>query len=148
MNKKIVYAIGSTILIGVIFFISNSVQEQKNQAAEAISLAELPAAPFPQDPESVALVVKDEKTNQEYLSNQLIVEFMSDTTEEESLRIVESAGGLMLQRFTLAPIFLIQVKDSGDGVVAKKIKSTLMQNPQVKKVEFNFLTTLQNPATP
>lgn len=99
------------------------------------------------DPESVSAIIKEAGTGREYISNQLIVEFESTVSEADALASIAAVSGKMMQRFTAVPLFLVQVKDSGDGAGLQKAKSALERDVRVKKVELNYLTSLPTPTT-
>ena len=111
------------------------------------------AAPLPpevaalNDPESVSAIIKEAGTGREYISNQLIVEFESTVSEADALASINAVSGKMMQRFTAVPLFLVQVKDSGDGTGLLKAKSAFERDARVKKVELNYLTSLPTPTT-
>lgn len=97
----------------------------------------------PVDPASIGTIVKDEETGREFLSNQVIVEFTPEISEEAALEIIAKHGGKMLQRFTAAPVFLVQVADNGDGGNARATVRALRKDARVKNAELNYLTTLE-----
>ncbi len=145
MKKNIVIVLGLALLLGGAYYAK---QEKTGLADAALSGnnsgSGIPPAGVPlMDPESVNNVIKDEKTGREYVSNQIIVEFRPGVSEEASLSIIDGVGGKMLQRFTMAPLFLVQVKDEGDGKGATKAIATLNQNASVKNADFNYLSTLK-----
>lgn len=84
--------------------------------------------------------VNDAVTGKSFVSNQIIVEFKSGVSEQDSLDIIDAAGGKMLQRFTQAPLFLIEVEDSGDGKFVKNIILEFSGNPKIKSAQPNYLT--------
>ena len=55
---------------------------------------------------------------------------------------------LSSERVTLAPLFLIQVKDKGDGKGAAGVIAALSKDPKVKKADLNYLTTIDKNTTP
>lgn len=93
------------------------------------------------DPKTIGKVVKDAATGKDFISNQIIVEFNTDVTEETALAVIASVGGKMEQRFTAVPLFLVRVDDSGDGSVARTAVKKLEADPRVKRADLNFLTT-------
>lgn len=93
------------------------------------------------DPNTVGKVVKDSASGKDFISNQIIVEFNTDVTEETSLAIIASVGGKMEQRFTAVPLFLVRVEDQGDGSVARAAVKKLTADSRVKRADMNFLTT-------
>ena len=98
------------------------------------------------DPESVMVILKEDGTGKEYESNKLIVEFQSTVSEAEALQVIAGASGVMKARFTAVPLFLVQVKDPGDGSGLEKSMAIFEKDVRVKKVERNYLTSL--PSTP
>jgi len=93
-----------------------------------------------QTPPESGSVVKEVGTGKEFISNQLIVEFDVDVSEEQALLIIEQTGGKMLARFTEAPLFLVQVEDTEDGSGAIGVRDKLNKVTGVKKAELNYLT--------
>lgn len=143
-KKKYIFAgIGLSILIGGGYVIyRDKVEQDLIPGGVPVQGAVSPSGVPLFDPESVGNVVRDSVTGREYLSNQVIVEFLPDVSEQESLNIISEVGGTMLQRFTIAPLFLIQVKDTGDGKGAARLIDALNTNTKVKKADRNYLTTL------
>lgn len=145
VKKNVLRGLGLVLVVGVVYFIARSGTTpmainngEDGNVAKPLTAQDLPKL----DPESVSRVITDPKTEKEYISNQLIVEFVVGVSEQESINIIEGVGGKMLQRFTAVPIFLIQVKDNGDGMGTASALLKLSGNAQVKKVELNYLTTL------
>ncbi len=137
-NLLIVAVVG--VLIFVVARSANAPENTPSTSQPGVNTGVVPSV----DLESVGKVVSDPETGREFMSNQIIVEFQPTVTEEESLQMLAEEGGTMLQRFTAAPVFLFQVKDSGDGKGARDIVATLKKDSRVKKVELNFLTTIEN----
>ena len=107
-----------------------------------------PVPTVPQiDPASIGKIVVDKETGKEFLSNQIIVEFALEVTEEEALAIIAKHEGTMVAHFTKVPVYLIQVKDGGDGSGAKQALPLFQSEARVKKAELNFLTVAAPPAT-
>lgn len=105
-----------------------------------------PVAGLPQiDPASIGKVVTEKSTGKEFMSNQLIVEFTDGTTEADANGVIENLGGKMVAHFTLAPIYLVQVKDSGDGSGAQSALKKFQADKRVKKADLNYLTTAPTP---
>lgn len=98
----------------------------------------------PVDPAAIGKIVTDKETGQEFLSNQIIVEFVPGTSEEVALEIIAEHGGKMLQRFIAVPMFLVQIADDGDGEEARAAVRALRRDDRVKNAELNYLTTLGN----
>lgn len=138
-----------TILILILLFVGGFFLLRKDVASPGVDYV----APIPtelaalNDPESVSVVIKESGTDREYISNQLIVEFESTVSEADALKSIEAAGGKMMQRFTAVPLFLVQVKDPGDGTGLKKAKAVFERDARVKKVELNYLTSLPEAPT-
>jgi hypothetical protein len=97
------------------------------------------------DPESVANIVKDPASGKEFVSNEVIVQFKPEVSEQEAITLIEGLGAKMKQRFTAAPIFLIQVKDPGDGTGNMKTVNALARDPRVFHVEPNYIMTIEKP---
>jgi hypothetical protein len=147
-GNKNTFGVGSVIVVAVLliggayYFSSDTIDTSRGGGAP---LGELGTGLPPVDPSSIGKVVKDTETDREFISNQIIVEFTSGTSEEEALGIIAENDGKMLQRFTAVPMFLIQVKDDGDGKGARATVDEFKKNPKVKTAELNFLTTLEDP---
>lgn len=149
-KKNIWRAVVVLLLVGgaIVFVLKNPMFGTTAIYKEGTAPNSIPAGVPASDPQSVSQMVSEEKTGREYVSNQIIVEFAPEVSEEESLRIIAGVGGKMLQRFTEAPLFLIQVKDTGNGKGAAIAIANLTKNPQVKKAELNYLTTLETNPKP
>ena len=122
--KKKVYVIFAAIILVVVMglyllYLNKSKQLSVNNNLNNVA-GNVPLV----DPESIGKIVSDPATGKEFMSNQLIVEFEVSVTEEDSLALISRLGGRMLQRFTAVPLFLIEVKDAGDGVGARKTLAT------------------------
>lgn len=140
-KKKIFLGLITLFLIG--YGIAYLVQSNETTKPSTLSSsAGIDATLPPFDPMSAGKVVKDEATGREFLSNQIIVEFVPGTSEQAALDAIAEYGGTMLQRFTAVPMFLIRVNDDGDGVTTRKILDRLRGDARVKYAELNFLTTL------
>lgn len=141
MSKKIQQhifrIIGIVVIIFVLVWVSPLSLPFEGQEETEIRPPAVPVI----DPASIPRIIVDKDSSREFMSNQLIVEFLPSVSEEESLRIIDSAGGTMLQRFTAAPLFLVSVKDEGDGEGARRAAALLNKNPQVKKADLNYLET-------
>lgn len=98
--------------------------------------------PTPPTPVGVTAIVSDTESGREYLANQLIVGFHIGTSPEDAMKVIESVDGVMLQRFTNVPLFLISVPDTGDGAIAARAMAKLKRDSRVETVEFNYVTTL------
>ena len=143
MNKKQILQLGGVLVVVVgVFFIAHEAKAPVDLNAVTPSATNLPQI----DPASIGKVIKDPASGKEFMSNQLIVEFQASVSEQDSLAIIAAAGGKMLQRFTQAPLFLVQVTDGGDGSNTRKSVTALKANASVKSVDLNYLTTLPTPA--
>lgn len=143
MNKKQILQLGGVLVVVVgVFFIAHEAKAPVDLNAVTPSATNLPQI----DPASIGKVIKDPASGKEFMSNQLIVEFQASVSEQDSLAIIAAAGGKMLQRFTQAPLFLVQVTDGGDGSNTRKAVTALKANASVKSVDLNYLTTLPTPA--
>jgi hypothetical protein len=154
--QKNTYRLGGlVIVVAAIFFIYRDVEApEKTPVANTSATGQgqgLPAG-LPQiDPASIGKIVKDPKTGQEFMSNQIIVEFVAGTSEEEMVKSLDAAGAIPLSRFTASPVFLVIVDDiDGDGNKTRDAVAVLKKDPKVKNAELNFLTTIENdqPAAP
>ncbi len=139
-----------TILIVVLVLVAGFYLLRKDVAGPNMN-ANVSAALPPEvaaltDPESVGVIIKEESSGREYISNQLIVEFESTVTEADALQAIAAVSGKMLQRFTAVPLFLVQVKDPGDGTGLRKAQAAFAKDARVKKVEPNYLTSLPEKA--
>ncbi len=132
----LVVVIISTLLLGVVLWRVYGINDVKR--AVSTSPTNLPP---PVDPETIGKVVRDNASGRDFISNQIIVEFNADISEETALAIIARVGGKMEQRFTAVPLFLIRVDDNGDGVVARSVVRELSKDVRIKKAELNFLTT-------
>jgi hypothetical protein len=132
----LVVVIISTLLLGVVMWRVYGINDVKR----AVSTAPTNLPP-PVDPETIGKVVRDNASGRDFISNQIIVEFNADISEETALAIIARVGGKMEQRFTAVPLFLIRVDDNGDGVVARSVVRELSKDVRIKKAELNFLTT-------
>jgi len=146
-KKKTALALGLLlpVVVVVIFFVSGRMKSDTD-VRESIAISKnLPSSGvMATDPELAGKVIKDKTTGREYLSNEVIVEFLPDISEQESLDIISAVGGKMLQRFTIAPLFLIRIKDVGDGSESASAIATLNANTKVKRADRNYLTTLDD----
>ena len=143
ISKKQTIQLTAVIVVVVgIFLIAHEAKAPVETTVGTPSAANLPQI----DPASIGKIIKDPSTGKEFMSNQLIVEFKPEVSEQDSLSIIAAAGGEMLQRFTKAPLFLVQVVDSGDGSNTRKAVLSLNANASVKSVDLNYLTTLPTPA--
>lgn len=97
--------------------------------------------PTPLDPKTIGKLVRDSATGKDFISNQVIVEFNTEISEEEALAVIAGVGGKMEQRFTAVPLFLIRVEDTGNGNLAREVVKKLTADKRVKRVDLNFLTT-------
>lgn len=131
------------IFIVIAFFLARNALAPEITPVNSTNEPALSGVPLV-DPESVGSIIVERKTQKEYISNQIIVEFHPDVSEQESLDIINEVGGVMLQRFTLAPMFLIRVKDAGDGVGSANAIVKLNKNTKVKNAELNYLSPLDN----
>lgn len=93
-------------------------------------------------------IITDKETGKEYMSNQIIAEFLPGTTEDSARTIIEGVGAHMVAHFTEVPIYLVGTDDTGDGAVTKKVLEKLVLSDTVVKAELNFLTTALAPAIP
>lgn len=132
----LVVVIISTLLLGVVMWRVYGINDVKR----AVSTAPTNLPP-PVDPETIGKVVRDNASGRDFISNQIIVEFNADISEETALAIIARVGGKMEQRFTAVPLFLVRVDDNGDGVVARSVVRELSKDVRIKKAELNFLTT-------
>lgn len=144
-KKNIVLVLGLALLLGGGYYANREKTSPLATSPSGIngSNGATPAGVPLVDPESVNKVIKDAKTGREYVSNQIIVEFQPGISEQASLGIIDEVGGKMLQRFTIAPLFLVQVKDAGDGKGATKAIATLNKNASVKNADYNYLSTIK-----
>ncbi len=139
MSKKHMLQVGAVLIVIVgVFLIAHEAKAPSELNSGTPSATNLPQI----DPASIGKVIKDPATGKEFMSNQLIVEFQPTVSEQDSLAIIAAAQGKMLQRFTQAPLFLVQVNDSGDGSGTRKAVLALKANASVKNVDLNYLTTL------
>lgn len=97
------------------------------------------------DPTSIGKVITDKASGKEFISNQLIVEFVAGTTEDAANAIIASVGGKMVAHFTKAPVYLVQVEDSADGSIARTATTKIKGDSRVKSADLNFLTTAPVP---
>ncbi len=139
MSKKQVIQLAAVLaVIAGIFFIAHEAKAPAETTTGSVNATNLPQI----DPASIGKIIKDPSTGKEFMSNQLIVEFQPTVSEQDSLAIIAAVKGKMLQRFTQAPLFLVQVTDGGDGSNTRKAVTTLKANASVKSVDLNYLTTL------
>lgn len=142
ISKKQTIQLAAVIVVIVgIFLIAHEAKAPAELNSVTPSTTNLPQI----DPASIGKIIKDPVSGKEFMSNQLIVEFKPEVSEQDSLAIIAAAGGKMLQRFTQAPLFLVQVTDSGDGSNTRKAVLSLRTNASVKSVDLNYLTTLPTP---
>lgn len=142
-KTALIFGLLLPVLIVGIFFVSGRMKSDNDaRESKTISNDGLPPGATAPDPESVEKVITDKTTGREYLSNEAIVEFLPGVSEQESLDAISAVGGKMLQRFTIAPLFLIRVKDAGDGKGSASAIAALNANTKVKKADRNYLTTL------
>ncbi|OGZ05658.1 MAG: hypothetical protein A2845_04860 [Candidatus Lloydbacteria bacterium RIFCSPHIGHO2_01_FULL_49_22] len=142
-KKVLVLKLLLPVFIIGIFFVSGRMKSNNDVRESAIiSNDGLSSGVAAIDPESVEKMITDGTTGREYLSNQIIVEFLPGVSEQESLDSISAVGGKMLQRFTIAPLFLIRVKDTGDGRGSAVAIAALNADTKVKKADRNYLTTL------
>ena len=136
-NKKNIGIVAGLLLVLVVSFI---VKEIKAPGL-AVSRKGDSGAPVVNMPVA-GKIIKEKGSGKEFMSNQLIVEFKPDVTEAAALAIISLHGGKMLQRFTLAPVFLVQVDDTVDGSVARKVVAELSKLTEVKSAGLNYFTTI------
>ena len=136
-KKNIIITAAAVALMVVAFF------GWKMYMPNGNSVSPLPPinVPTPIDPKSIGKVVKDSVTGKDFISNQLIVEFNTEVTEEEALAVIAGFGGTMEQRFTAVPLFLVRVDDLGDGSLARAALKKFSADARVKRADLNFLTT-------
>ncbi len=140
-KKQVIQVVVVLAVIAGIFMIAHEAKAPSETTTGSMNATNLPEI----DPASIGKIIKDPSTGKEFMSNQLIVLFQPSVSEQESLAIIAAAGGKMLQRFTQAPLFLVQVTDEGDGNNARKAVTTLKANASVKSVDLNYLTTMPTP---
>ena len=133
-------ALGICLILGLLggYYLWNVYTKQVSVATDVGVKGGIPSQI---DPKTIGKVVRDTATGKDFISNQIIVEFNTDVTEETALAVIASVGGKMEQRFTAVPLFLIRVEDGGDGSVARTVVKKLVADPRVKRVDLNFLTT-------
>lgn len=142
MSKKQMFQLGAILVVVLgVFLIAHEAKAPSETTPATSSATNLPQ----RDSASIGKVIKDPASGKEFMSNEIIVEFQPEISEADSLSIISDAGGKMEKRFTLAPIFLVQVKDPGDGSVTRKVATTLRANQSVKSADLNYLTTLPTP---
>ncbi len=147
-KKRLILRIAAVIAIIIAIFLIAREAKAPEQTPPAGQGA-LPANNVPVvDPASIGKIIKEVGTGKEYMSNQVIVEFIPNESEADALAIIASVDGKMLQRFTKAPLFLIQVIDKGDGSGARKAVEKLKTNSSVKSAGLNYLTTIDTTKTP
>ncbi len=137
-KKQVIQLVAVLAVVAGIFLIAHEAKAPAETLPVTTSATNLPRI----DPASIGKIINDPASGKEFVYNQLIVEFYSSASEKDSLAIIAAAGGKMLQRFTQAPLFLVQVTDSGDGSNTRKAVLTLKANSSVKSVGLNYLTTL------
>lgn len=140
VRSRAIKFFGLVLLICIAYFVveSRNQSEPKNAGNAAVVTNTAPMI----NPASIGKIITDKASKREYVSNQVIVEFLTTVSADEANRIIDGVGGVMLQRFTAVPLFLIQVKDEGDGKGAKAAIEALRKNAEVKTADFNFMTTL------
>ena len=137
-KKSIILAVGilSVLVLGVVLWSVFGTSGTKRE------ISTVPTnLPPPVDPATIGKVVRDNASGRDFISNQIIVEFNTDISEETALTIIAGVGGKMEQRFTAVPLFLVRVEDRGDGVVAKNVVRELTKDSRIKRAELNYLTT-------
>ena len=151
MRKKHLLQIAVLILLAVVIYLiaygGTWGQHAQNQANLIPNSGVGSQNGVPQiDPNSIGKIVTDPANGKQFLSNQIIVGFNSGVSEEDSLKIIASINGKMLQRFTQVALFLVQVPDSGDGKKALAAIATLKKDSRVdaSNTAPNYLTTKDN----
>lgn len=137
--KKAIIAGSLTLLVITGLVASGSLSRGVTSAPNEVRATANNLTPI--DPKTIGKLVRDSATGKDFISNQVIVEFKTEVSEEEALAIIAGVGGKMEQRFTAVPLFLIRVEDAGDGVLARSIVKKLLTDERVKRVDLNFLTT-------
>ncbi len=133
-RKYVILALATLTLTGVGLALWKGVFTDKPTAATPPSDIERI------DPKTIGKVVKEAGTGKEFISNQVIVEFDVAVPEKDAIALIESEGGVMEQRFTAVPLFLVRVDDPGDGSVARATVKRFASDPRVKRAELNYLT--------
>ena len=142
ITKKNVIRLSIVAVVAVIIFFIAREAKAPDQSALLFDAKNTPAASIPAvDPASIGRVVKDPATGKEFMSNQIIVEFNATVAESDALTLISDEKGKMLQRFTKVPLFLVQIKDTGDGSGARKAILEFKKDTRVKNADLNFLTT-------
>lgn len=95
------------------------------------------------DEELLGKVIKDEESGREFMSNEIIVEFIEGASDETIAASLDAVGALPKSRFTAVPMFLVIVRDDGTGDAAREAVRKFALDPAVKKAELNFLTTIE-----
>ena len=137
-EKKNIIIVAAVVAVAVVAFFGWKTYMSKGSSVVANVSANAPA---PIDPKSIGKVVKDSTNGKDFISNQLIVEFNTEVTEEEALAVIAGFGGTMEQRFTAVPLFLVRVDDPGDGSLARAALKKFSADARVKRADLNFLTT-------
>jgi hypothetical protein len=134
--KYMIRGVGLLALVAGAFFVLKHKQASDAQLAH-VGDAIPPALQI--DPHSVSKVVAD-KEGKEYISNQIIIEFVPEINEGEAQNVISGIGGTLLERFTKVPLCLVRIPDYGDGVGAQNALRTLSGNSKVKKASLNYLS--------
>ena len=145
MSKKQIIQLAAVFaVVAGIFFVAHEAKAPVETLSGNASPTNIPKI----DPASIGKIIKDPVSGKEFMSNQLIVEFQPSVSEQDSLAIIATVGGKMRERFTQAPLFLVQITDSGDGSNTEKAVTQLKANASVKSANLNYLTTLPTPSKP
>lgn len=138
-EKKYIIIICAVVTLAVIAVVSwKFIAPRMTATTDAAVPNSLPAQI---DPESIGKIVRDTATGKDFISNQIIVEFSTEISEETALEIIAGLGGKMQARFTAAPLFLVVVKDPGDGSASRAAVKKLISDKRVVRADMNFLTT-------
>jgi hypothetical protein len=138
-SKKNIIIIGVIVLVALLIGAAWYMQK-KNADEKATAALAAQNTPPAIDPKTIGKVVKDPATGKDFMSNQLIIEFNPSVSEEESLRVIADQGGVMEQRFTAAPLFLVRINDAGDGSATRAALKKFAADARVKHADLNFLT--------
>ena len=120
------------------FFIKIPAPQEGNPGEDA----NLPALDAPViDPAEIGSIVTEKRTGKDFVSNELIVEFLPSLSEQEALEIIESVGGKMIARTTARPVFYVRItEDKGDGLRTIDAVSRLESNSKIIHAELNYIT--------
>jgi hypothetical protein len=90
-------------------------------------------------PRFASKIIQDPETGRDFISNTVIVGFSKGVSMADICQLIHDQDGMVVQRFTNVPLFLIEVPDKGDGEVARRTLRRFLDSGIVDDALLNYV---------